>query len=241
MGDRPWPTVSSSFARLVGRRRWAAGRSVHSLAKAEGDAVAESKRSGARRTGQVVGAVLVVVVLPALVMWALVGEFGVSAMFVGLVLGVVGCQARRHPPDAVRRARAGGRGGAGRVTAYDWWWAALLAVAGVIAGAGIGFGWLAPLLMIPYAATFVTPVTTGTDAVIYGVIVGIATLYGIVVARRFGAPDVVEGPPSPCRSPLSSRSCSVRSWVPARRSASRWDGRSPTGFPSRCSSWCSTS
>jgi Fusaric acid resistance protein-like len=47
--------------------------------------------------------------------------------------------------------------------------------------------------MVPYAATFVTPVSSGTDAVIYGVIVAIATLYGIVIARRFGAPAVVEG------------------------------------------------
>jgi Fusaric acid resistance protein-like len=61
------------------------------------------------------------------------------------------------------------------------------------AGAGIGFGWFLPLLMVPYAATFVTPVSSGRDAVIYGVIVAIATLYGIVIARRFGAPAVVEG------------------------------------------------
>jgi Fusaric acid resistance protein-like len=69
----------------------------------------------------------------------------------------------------------------------------VLAASGLITGAGIGFGWLPPLLMIPYAATFVTPVSTVTDAVIYGVIVAIATLYGIVLARRFGAPPTVDG------------------------------------------------
>jgi hypothetical protein len=47
--------------------------------------------------------------------------------------------------------------------------------------------------MVPFAATFVTPVSSGTDAMIYGVIVAVATLYGIVIARRFGAPAVVEG------------------------------------------------
>jgi hypothetical protein len=47
--------------------------------------------------------------------------------------------------------------------------------------------------MVPYAATFVTPVSSGTDAVITGVIVAIATLYGIVIAHRFGAPAVVDG------------------------------------------------
>jgi Fusaric acid resistance protein-like len=70
---------------------------------------------------------------------------------------------------------------------------ALLAAIGAIAGAGIGFGWMPALLMVPYAATFVTPVSTGTDAVIYGAIAAIATGYGIILARRFGAPGVVEG------------------------------------------------
>src|SRR6185436_6456480 len=81
----------------------------------------------------------------------------------------------------------------GSYTAYDWWWATLLTATGLIVGAGIAFGWFAPLLMIPFAATFVTPVSTGKDATIYGVVVAIATLYGIVVARRFGAAPVVDG------------------------------------------------
>ena len=29
---------------------------------------------------------------------------------------------------------------------------------------------------------------------VYGVIAGIATLYGVVLARRFKAPEIVEGP-----------------------------------------------
>lgn len=46
--------------------------------------------------------------------------------------------------------------GLGAGTAYGWWWVALLAALGVIASSGIGFGWLPPLLMLPFAATFVT-------------------------------------------------------------------------------------
>ena len=49
------------------------------------------------------------------------------------------------------------------------------------------------LLMVPYAATFVTPVSTGEDAVIYGVVLAIGALDGVVIARRFGVPDVVDG------------------------------------------------
>jgi uncharacterized membrane protein YccC len=55
------------------------------------------------------------------------------------------------------------------------------------------FGWHLPLLMLPFAATFATREPSGKDAVIYGVIAGIATLYGVVLMRRFKAPEVVEG------------------------------------------------
>jgi hypothetical protein len=40
-------------------------------------------------------------------------------------------------------------------------------------------------------------VSTGTDALIYGAIAAIATWYGVVLARRFGAPDVVDGDHQP--------------------------------------------
>jgi len=77
--------------------------------------------------------------------------------------------------------------------AYDWWWAGLLAATGVVAGAGYRVGWFGALLIGPYAATFVTPVSTGTSASTFGAFVAIGTAYGIVLARRFGAPPVVEG------------------------------------------------
>ena len=124
---------------------------------------------------------------------ALVGRLGVSALFIGLILGVVGSKIGGTHRMLFVAPMLGVAAGLGAFTAYDWWWAALLASVGVIAGAGIGFGWFLPLLMVPFAATFVTPVSSGTDAVIYGAIVAIATLYGIVIARRFGAPAVVEG------------------------------------------------
>ena len=47
--------------------------------------------------------------------------------------------------------------------------------------------------MVPYAATFVSPASSARDALIYGVVVAIGTLYGIVIARRFGAVEVVDG------------------------------------------------
>jgi hypothetical protein len=151
------------------------------------------KPSGMRRVAHILGAMLVAVVLPALLMAALVGSLGVSALFVGLVLGVVGSKLNGTHRMLYVAPTVGVAAGLGAFTAYDWWWAALLAATGVLAGAGIRFGWFPALLMVPYAATFVTPVSAGEDAVIYGVVVAIATLYGVVIARRVGAPKVVDG------------------------------------------------
>ncbi len=53
---------------------------------------AERKPSGVRRVLHIVGAVVVVLVLPALVIGAFVGELGVSAMFTGVLLGAVGAK-----------------------------------------------------------------------------------------------------------------------------------------------------
>src|SRR5262249_56561764 len=68
-----------------------------------------------------------------------------------------------------------------------------LAVVAVIAGAGMRFGWLPSLLMLTFAATFPIATSSAKDAAAYGAIAAIATLYGIVLARRFQASEVVEG------------------------------------------------
>lgn len=151
------------------------------------------KPSGARRVLQILGAVLVVVVLPVGLMDALAGKLGASAMIVGLLLGVLGAKiggTRRMLYLAPAVAVAAGLGA---ITAYEWSWVALLAVVGAIIGAGIRFGWLPPLLMVGFAATFATATSSDRNALVYGVIVGIGTLYGIVLARRFRAPEIVEG------------------------------------------------
>lgn len=162
-------------------------------------------------------------------------------MFVGLLFGVVGSKIGGTRRMLYVAPAMGVAAGLGAFTAYDWWWVALLAGVAVLAGAGIGFGWFPALLMLPYIATFVTPVSSGKDAVVYGVIAAIATGYGLVVARRFGAPKVVEGERLPLPALPPRRSCSGSSWVPARRLAWRWDGASPTGFRSRSSCSFSTS
>ena len=146
-----------------------------------------------QQRAHVVGAALLGVALPAVLVGLLIGEFAAYAMLVGLLLGGVGSKLGGTHRMAVLAPVIGLAAAVGAYTAYDWWWAALLATAGVLTGAGIGFGWLAPLLMVPYAATFVSPASSARDALIYGVVVAIGTLYGIVIARRFGAVEVVDG------------------------------------------------
>ena len=165
-----------------------------SQASAGADAVeVRGKPSRVRRTMHILGALLVAVVLPAVVIGVLVGKFGATAMFHGVLLGGVGAKLGGTRRMSYLAPLMGLAAGLGAFTAYDWWWAALLAIVGVIAGAGIGFGWFAPLLMVPFAATFVAPEASARNATVYGLIVGIATLYGVVLARRFGVPEVVDG------------------------------------------------
>jgi hypothetical protein len=52
----------------------------------------EQKPSGVRRLVNILAAVLVALILPALVIGAFVGKLGVAAMFVGLLLGASGAK-----------------------------------------------------------------------------------------------------------------------------------------------------
>jgi hypothetical protein len=153
----------------------------------------KDKPSGAVRWIHIVVAAFVVVVLPVVLLDVFVGHFEAEAMFIGVALGVIGSTlggTRRMLYVAPGFAVAAGLGA---FTAYGWWWAVLLAVLGVVAGGGMYWGWLPTLLMLPFAATFATGVSSGRDATVYGVIAGIATAYGVVLARRFKAPGNVEG------------------------------------------------
>ena len=140
-----------------------------------------------RRILHILGAVLVGVVLPAVVVGVLVGEIGVSALFTGVLWGALGAKLGGTRRMVYLSPGIGLVAGLAAYTAYDWWWVALLATVGLVSGIGFRFGSFGACLMAPFAATFVTPVSDGTAAIAFGVIVAIGTGYGIVIARRFGA------------------------------------------------------
>ncbi len=136
---------------------------------------------------------LVALVLPTVLLSTLVGSLGVHAFFVGLILGLVGSKLAGTRRIVLVAPLLGVAGGLGAYTAYGWGWAALMAATGLVAGAGYGFGWFAALLMVPFATTFIPPVSTVRDAVVYAVILAVATLYGVIVSSKMDVPATVEG------------------------------------------------
>ena len=153
----------------------------------------KDKPSKAQRTIHIVVAALVVVVLPVALLDAFVAKFCAQAMFIGVVFGVIGSLIGGTRRMLYVVPCFGLAAGLGAFTAYGWWWAVLLSLLGVLAAGGLYWGWLPTLLMLPFAATFASRVSSGRDAVAYGVIAGIATAYGVELARRFKAPEQKEG------------------------------------------------
>jgi hypothetical protein len=151
------------------------------------------KPSRGRRMIHILVAALVAVVLPVVLLYLLLGELGARAVVIGLLLGVLGSKVGGTRRMLYLAPAVGVVGGLGAITAYHWSWVVLLAVVAVIAGAGMLFGWLPPLLMLAFSATFPAVTSSASHAAAYGAIAVIATLYGVVLARRFKAPELVEG------------------------------------------------
>ena len=168
------------------------GAKTEAAGDAEPAAVA-GKPSRSRRMIHILGAALVGVVLPVVVLHVFLGDLGSRAMVIGLLLGVIGSKLGGTRRMLYLAPAVGIAAGLGAITAYHWSWVVLLAVVGVIAGAGMRFGWLPSLLMLTFAATFPVATSSAGHAAAYGAIAAIATLYGVVLARRFKAPEVIEG------------------------------------------------
>ena len=109
-----------------------------------GAADASAPPSRARRVVHIVLAVLVAFVVPVLLLDALVGQYGANAMVLGVLVGALGSKIGGTRRMLYLAPAIGLAAGLGAFTAYDWWWVGLLAAAGVVAGARIGFGWMLP-------------------------------------------------------------------------------------------------
>src|SRR5262245_57983600 len=85
------------------------------------------KPSRGRRLAHVLAAILVAVVLPALLMNVLIGTLGAYALLTGLLLGVAGSRIGGTRRMTVIAPATGVAAALGAFTAYDWWWATLVA------------------------------------------------------------------------------------------------------------------
>jgi hypothetical protein len=89
------------------------------LTEPDSVAAVADKPSSTRRVIHVIGAALVVVVLPVVLMDVLAGGFGADAMFVGLVYGVVGSKLGGTRRMLYVAPLVGVAAGLGASTAYD--------------------------------------------------------------------------------------------------------------------------
>jgi hypothetical protein len=99
-------------------------------------AAGPGKQSGTRRWLHILGAVVVAIVLPVAVAGIVAGQLGARAVFLGLLLGVVGAKLGGTRRMLYLAPAAGVAVGLGSFTAYGWWWVVLLAVTGAVVGAG---------------------------------------------------------------------------------------------------------
>ena len=107
-----------------------------------GSAGVPGKPPGSRRMIHILGAALVAVVLPVVVLYLLLGKLGATAVAMGLLLGVLGSKLGGTRRMLYLAPAVGIAGGLGAISAYRWSWVVLLAAVAVIAGAGMRFGWL---------------------------------------------------------------------------------------------------
>src|SRR5262245_16054302 len=78
------------------------------------------KPSGTRRLVHVLGAILIVLVLPALLMGVFIGTLGVWALINGLVIGVAGSKIGGTRRMLLVAPVLGVAAGLAAFTAYDW-------------------------------------------------------------------------------------------------------------------------
>jgi hypothetical protein len=182
---------------------------------------ASANRSRARRLIHIVLAVLVAFVAPVLLLDAVVGQYGADAMVLGVLVGALGSKiggTRRMLYLAPAIGLAAGLGDRLR----------LVVGGSACCGERRRGSWDrvrmdAPLLMIPFVATFASQCRRDNMRCLWG-------SEPLLSSRASGS--------APLPRPWW-RSCSGRSWVAQRRSAWHWRGPSPTGSQNRsCSSSC---
>src|SRR5262245_37088184 len=119
------------------------------MAEANSDVDSASVPGQPSRTHQMIrilGAALVGVVLPIVVLYLLLKDLGSRTMVIKLLAGVVGSKLGDTRRMLYLAPTVGVAARLGTITAYHWSWVVLLTVVAVITGSEMRFGWLPSLL-----------------------------------------------------------------------------------------------
>ncbi|MFZ4718593.1 MAG: FUSC family protein [Ilumatobacteraceae bacterium] len=141
---------------------------------------------------------LALVVVPAVLVAFVAGSIAVSAFPVGLLGGLLLTkgEGRRLAPQftaALPIAAA-----VSSLTAGTWWWVALFAVLGAVAGALSSAGRALPMVQVSLIAATAPQIRTLGGLLVYVAFLVLGAMFGTLLARRAGAPaDTVPHPAAP--------------------------------------------
>lgn len=130
---------------------------------------------------------IVVFLIPMAVAIAVAGPDAAYASVMGAVATISGSFRSGWQRTVRVIPFIGALGVAGASVGYGWGWVVVMAVVGVVAGAGTPFGYMPALLAAGLVPTLVHEATAIGDAIVIGCFAMAGAAVGIVFARRFGA------------------------------------------------------
>ena len=155
----------------------------------------EHHRSKRERVLIIVASVLLVFVLPVVLANALAGPTAAYAVLMGSAAVLAGATRSGWARTVKVIPYIGVLGFLAASVAYGWGWVAIMAVVGLVAGAGYPFGYLPALLSAGFVPTLVHPTSGARDAVVAGILAMCGAAMTLELARRLGFPRTTPPPP----------------------------------------------
>jgi len=155
----------------------------------------EHHRSTRKRVLIIVASVLLVFVLPVVLANALAGPTAAYAVLMGSAAVLAGATRSGWARTVKVIPYIGVLGFLAASVAYGWGWVAIMAVVGLVAGAGYPFGYLPALLSAGFVPTLVHPTSGARDAVVAGILAMCGAAMTLELARRLGFPRTTPPPP----------------------------------------------
>lgn len=140
-----------------------------------------------QRVAVIVVALVVVFVVPMVIAITVAGPDAAYATVMGAVAAISGSFRSGWQRAARVIPFIGALGVAAGSVGYGWGWVVVMAVVGLVAGAGTPFGYMPALLCAGFVPTLVHEATDLRWAVVTGLFAMTGAAVGVVFARRIGA------------------------------------------------------